>query len=392
MLYLPVRAKNPPESLPAATIILIAINVIVFFLTSDGAQIHEHIVRDHGSLPNEFVWSRTISAIFLHADLFHLIGNMWFLYLFGFAVEGRLKTLKFLIGYFVAGFAGDFLQRAANFSTGELNGIGASGATMGIMGMALFMFPYSLVELFYWFFFKAGIAIWHMRWIAVLYIGLDLVQGFAFMGDEVGHFAHLGGAGAGFLICYLFRPKRDARDVSHAKAIISQTSVLTGLTPDELKKLWHTNPHDYAILAQWYMAEVKESGSVSEECRELVRQKMTHLLDKIPLMDLGTILMGFVGQGLEVSNGALITVGVRLSETGNATQGIKLLEAVLRHEPTEDDAQAAVFRMSLIYENQFFDFKQAAKGYRHVLASFPMGAFAPQAEMRLRALERGGKA
>src|SRR5947209_6003270 len=150
-MLLPYKSKNPPESFPFATIGLIAINLIVYACTTkDGLSIRREVVEQYAVSGEHFTLLRCFTSMFLHGGVLHILGNMWFLYLFGFAVEGRLRSLKFLIVYMAAGFAGDLLHQALlGSSHPERFSLGASGAIMGILGSALYMFPFSKVN-FVW--------------------------------------------------------------------------------------------------------------------------------------------------------------------------------------------------------------------------------------------------
>src|SRR2546423_5337200 len=154
-MLLPLRSKNPPERFPIGTLCLIGINLLVFALTVDDTlHVRAEVLRTAGISLANFNPFSLIAHLFVHANLLHLAGNMWFLYLFGFAAEGRLRTPRFLVVYFAAGFAGSLLHQAM---FGQVNAdsfsYGASGAIMGVMGGALFMFPFSKVDCFFaWYY------------------------------------------------------------------------------------------------------------------------------------------------------------------------------------------------------------------------------------------------
>src|SRR5689334_7360513 len=112
-MFIPYRCKNPPESFPWATCGLIAANVFVYVCTTRvGLVIKEPVVDEYGLKFSNINFRDAFASLFLHANLLHLLGNMWFLQLFGSAVEGRLRWFKFLLTYFLAGFAGDALHLA----------------------------------------------------------------------------------------------------------------------------------------------------------------------------------------------------------------------------------------------------------------------------------------
>jgi membrane associated rhomboid family serine protease len=147
--------------------------------------------------------------MFLHANITHIAGNMWFLWIFGSVVEGRLNTFRFLILYFLAGACGDLLQLAVQSSAGgpEIPSIGASGAIMGVVGAAIYLFPRAPVAMLW----TAGVFLRVFdipMWGAGLYyLGLDVLYG-VLAADNVGHFAHIGGGAGGFLLAFLLRGRR----------------------------------------------------------------------------------------------------------------------------------------------------------------------------------------
>src|SRR5690349_1013449 len=134
-MFVPYRCKNPPESFPWATYGLILANPFVYVCTTEyGLVIKESVLLEYGLTYDSMEPGDAFASLFLHANLMHLLGNMWFLHLFGSAVEGRLKWFKFLLVYFAAGFAGDALQLGIfGPMHPDIPGIGASGAIMGLM-------------------------------------------------------------------------------------------------------------------------------------------------------------------------------------------------------------------------------------------------------------------
>jgi hypothetical protein len=92
--------------------------------------------------------------MFLHGGLFHILGNMWFLYIFGDNIEDRLGHIRYLIFYFLCGIAAGVIHLYTNWGS-ELPTIGASGAISGIMGAYLLLYPrsviYTLIPIFFFF-------------------------------------------------------------------------------------------------------------------------------------------------------------------------------------------------------------------------------------------------
>ena len=81
-----------------------------------------------------------LSSMFLHGGWFHLIGNMWFLWVFGDNIEDAMGSMRFLLFYLVCGFAAAFAQIASNLNS-PIPMVGASGAIGGVMGVYAILYP-----------------------------------------------------------------------------------------------------------------------------------------------------------------------------------------------------------------------------------------------------------
>jgi membrane associated rhomboid family serine protease len=147
-----------------------------------------------------------ITSMFLHANLMHLLGNMWFLYLFGDNVEARMGHLRYLICYLLCGIAGD-MSHFAFFHDSDIPSIGASGAIFGVLGMYFVLFPFNRVKVFYWIFIIIGTvavpAVWVIGSFFVLELLYSHLQTVAGAQSGIGHLAHSGGFIAGALLAML---------------------------------------------------------------------------------------------------------------------------------------------------------------------------------------------
>jgi membrane associated rhomboid family serine protease len=149
--------------------------------------------------------SNLITSMFLHGSWLHLLGNMWFLWIFGNNIEDSMGHLRFVVFYLVCGLAAAFGQIAANPSS-VIPMVGASGAISGVMGAYLILFPrirvYALIFLGF-FFTSVGMPAWVMLgyWFFI-----QLVSGLVSIGAEggVAFWAHAGGFIAGVVLIKLF--------------------------------------------------------------------------------------------------------------------------------------------------------------------------------------------
>lgn len=136
---------------------------------------------------------------FLHGDIMHLLGNMFFLIICGFAVEAAIGHWRFLLFYLLSGVAAGFAQVASDWSsTTPL--VGASGAISGVMAMYLAVFRLKKIEFFYWFFFFVGYFRAPALLILPFYIGKEVYSYYNDTESNVAFVAHAGGFVAGALL------------------------------------------------------------------------------------------------------------------------------------------------------------------------------------------------
>jgi len=222
---IPLKDDNPRYTVPFITILLILINVVVFLyqvsLTRGAGQ---HLVMMYGMVPSRveaafsggnvplgLALEPLITSMFLHSGWLHLIGNMWFLWIFGDNVEDQLGHAGYLLFYMVCGVVAGVTHTIANWGS-SLPAIGASGAIAGVMGAYLIFFPrakvLTLVPLLIFFF--------TVRLPAIVLIGIWFLMQFfsgvgslgADNGGGVAWWAHIGGFSLGVLIALVIRESR----------------------------------------------------------------------------------------------------------------------------------------------------------------------------------------
>jgi membrane associated rhomboid family serine protease len=387
MLF-PIKSKNPPEAKPYVTMALIAINCIAFVLTSKGAFVRQDIIDTYALSMAHATPTTLIASMFLHADVFHLVGNMWFLYLFGFAVEGRLKWFKFTLLYFAAGFAGSGLQLALNVHYPNMPCLGASGAIMGTLGAALVLFPYSYYVFFYWIAWAwRGTVDWRMYWVAAYYLGLDALGLMFNPQGGIAYYAHFGGALAGVAMCYLFRAKRDSIEMSEVKATLDEYGTLEFLRIEELELMSETHPNDTKLAVHWAKRCSEDHRGLSQACAKHFVQLLPVILEKEPLSEVTETVVAVAQKPGALPPSVLLQIAVRNESLGDPRQVVALLGSVLDDPAARgSDKEVALYRMGLIAESKIKNEKQAIACYKNLVASYPFGAFTNQAIERLRAL------
>lgn len=153
----------------------------------------------YGLKATDVSFTTLMSHQFLHGDLGHLLGNMIFLLLCGFAVEAALGHLRFLLFYLVGGVLAGLAQVVTNLGS-DVPLVGASGAISGVMAMYLAVFRLKRIEFFYWIFCFAGYFRAPALMILPLYIGKEVYQYMFVEGSNVAYMAHAGGFVAGAVL------------------------------------------------------------------------------------------------------------------------------------------------------------------------------------------------
>lgn len=156
-------------------------------------------IVSHGLISSDIKIFSVISYQFLHGSVMHLLGNLFFLIVCGFAVEAAIGHWRFLCFYLISGIAGGLLYAVFN-SNVSMPLVGASGAISGTMAMYLALFRLKKIEFFYWFFIFVGYFKAPALLILVFYIGKELFHLFSDTQSNTAFLAHIGGFVAGAIL------------------------------------------------------------------------------------------------------------------------------------------------------------------------------------------------
>src|SRR5476649_536796 len=142
---IPLRDVIPSRTVPYITITIIVLNAIAWlFELSLPDNTRQLFLTVYGVVPGAFRPVTLVTSMFLHASWMHVIGNMWYLWIFGDNVEDRLGHGRFILFYLLCGFVAAIGQIAMD-PTSTLPTIGASGAIAGVMGAYFILYPRSRV-------------------------------------------------------------------------------------------------------------------------------------------------------------------------------------------------------------------------------------------------------
>jgi len=221
---IPIKDIIPRRQTPFITYLLIAVNTFIFFIeVSLPPDVLNSVFYIFGLVPARYThpaWAYFVGLhidnywpfltnIFLHGSWFHLISNMWALWIFGDNVEDRMGHIKYLIFYILCGVFASLTHFIFNANS-TIPAIGASGAISGVMGAYMIMFPTSrIITLIPIFFIPYFIEI-----PAIIYIGFWFISQFIsgtfsiFVGQNAGGiawWAHIGGFIFGVIMHRFFK-------------------------------------------------------------------------------------------------------------------------------------------------------------------------------------------
>jgi len=216
---IPLRDDQPSYSFPFVTLAIIVVNVLVFlFEFSMPARSLNLFIMRHGVVPDRLELIDLVTSMFLHGGWLHLIGNMWFLWIYGDNVEDELGHGKFVLFYLLCGIAAGLVHILVN-PYSNVPTVGASGAIAGVMGAYVVKFPKArIVTLVPIFIFLTTMEIpayvMLLYWFAIQFFsGIGSIGYSNISGGGVAWFAHVGGFVAGAALVFLLgkRQPRFAR-------------------------------------------------------------------------------------------------------------------------------------------------------------------------------------
>ena len=215
---IPLRDTIPSKNYPVVNNSLIAVNVIIYLLELGHGPGIEHFIYLSGLVPARYsvplvaqyfttgqqIFS-LVSFMFLHGGFWHLLGNMWFLYIFGDNVEDRLGPLRYLVFYMLCGMASGFSHFVFNLNSATPV-IGASGAIAGIMGAYFILYPKSriltLIPIFIIPYFIEISAFFFLGfWLVLQFLQAALTSGKT---AGIAWWAHIGGFVFGIILLKIF--------------------------------------------------------------------------------------------------------------------------------------------------------------------------------------------
>jgi membrane associated rhomboid family serine protease len=245
---IPIRDTIRSRNYPIVNVTLIAINVAVFLLQPGNVSELQQFALTYGLVPARYTVDSIsqyfsfgqqvvslFSFMFLHGGFWHLVGNMWFLYIFGDNVEDKLGPIRYLAFYLLCGWASALTHVFFNVHS-QVPIIGASGAIAGVMGAYFILYPRSRVLtlipiIIIPYFIEIPAFFFLAIWFAIQFFGATLSGTIG--GGGIAWWAHVGGFVAGiiFLGLFMYFPRFGASDAVRRSTVKKKTPRLQVIKP-----------------------------------------------------------------------------------------------------------------------------------------------------------------
>jgi membrane associated rhomboid family serine protease len=222
---IPLKDENPGTTFPLVTIGLIAANLIVYLYTLSLPEVAlERFFMGYGLVPAELLGNvprihtaipgalTLVTSMFMHGGLFHLLGNMLYLWIFGNNIEDLLGRVRFLIFYLACGVIAAAAHLILNPNS-TMPMVGASGAIAGVLGAYLITFPRARVLVLVFIVFFITTARIPAFWVLGIWFIMQLmyVSNNGGEGANIAYMAHIGGFLVGMLLIRKMSPYRGWR-------------------------------------------------------------------------------------------------------------------------------------------------------------------------------------
>jgi membrane associated rhomboid family serine protease len=227
----PIRDDQPSYSTPWVNYFIIGLNVLVYVffelpIQFQGGRAFDILIGQFGLIPQHLTQALTgspqysvpatlltiVTSMFLHGDLFHIVGNLWFLWIFGDNIEDYLGHFSYLVFYLLCGIAAALTDIAMDPAS-RVPTIGASGAIAGVMGAYILLYPRArvltlvvLIVFFTFWWIPAWVFLGY--WFLIQFVATSMVASAGHhQTGGVAFAAHVGGFVTGLILIKVF-PQR----------------------------------------------------------------------------------------------------------------------------------------------------------------------------------------
>jgi membrane associated rhomboid family serine protease len=394
-VFFPVGDDNPSGRRPLVTYGLIAVNVLVFVVANGwpfrglGGDLSMSMARDFGLVPSKVAGHpfTFISSMFLHGDIFHILGNMVFLWIAGDNVEEKLGGLPFLGFYVLSGVlaSATYLVYAGASSIVPL--VGASGAIAGALGCYMVFFPRARIRIFYWFYFFVGIFRVEARWFLGFWIAENLFFWLVVRSPHasgVAYAAHAGGFAVGIVTGMAFKGRlRRSGRITRVDRLTGFAGSDEGVVKPEVRVT--SGPASRTDEFVNSRVETRRSG------QDFFGQEEA-IVDLLSSSRIDAALERYVDylrlpHAKPLPSWAQIEIAAEFFRRGDFEEALKAYRRYLAHHPQGVDGAEARFRLGVILARHRHEYFRAREYLIQATLEHPEPAIREHAKAELRRIE-----
>jgi len=207
---IPLKDENPTRNFPFLTLLFIVLNMGVYFYGIN-LPVHPSVLyAEYALIPTQLInnplsaYPTVYTSMFLHSGIWHLGGNMLYLWIFGNNIEDVLGKARFVLFYFVCGTLAALGHIATDLNS-KIPMVGASGAISGVLGGYLILFPFTKIKTFIFLGFFWTIVRIPAILLLLFWVVLQILNSVSPEASGTAWFAHIGGFVAGVLLILPFK-------------------------------------------------------------------------------------------------------------------------------------------------------------------------------------------
>lgn len=406
-MLLPVRIETEIEKLPIFTYLIIGANAAIFLsMRLLPASALEMAYYDYGFIPDRIDALSMLTSLFVHAGWLHIVGNMYFLWLFGRAVEQRLNRVLYVILYFSSGAAGSFLHAGLTpaYMT-DIPCIGASGAISGVLGAYMILYPWEEVYCIYFSFtmrYATSITLSSV-WVLGSWFVLQFANALWFTPETaeatVAFWAHIGGFAFGGLVAAVLKYStafaRMLRRRSVVIALEEYSDLLHKGRADEaeerLKAALKAAPSNALVLGE--LGRVELGRNNHSRARKLLRLSLKKALkQKDDAKAVAAYFALVAAQESPPSNSQRLVIGRRFARLKKYGHALGIMSGAFKPDAEMRGLDMLLYEIAEIFAGPLKDGGRAEAAYSLLRRLFPHSPRSLDAEYQLRKLQAKGRA
>lgn len=415
-MLIPLRSNHSPAGLPFGSMAVMTIQTVAFAFIARNWTLPPDVLSYFTQTAKHIEPSRLAFGFFIPNNVFQLLLSLWFLYLVGFAVEGWVRTPKFLALYLGAGLAGCLAKIAlAETIPQAATLMGPSAGMLGIIAAGIYVLPYTRFDVVDWlglsssrygssppalpgatrldrFWGRRAVrspvrrsleASWPFWGVGLYFIAVDFLLTWMVVPPAC-YFAVAVGFPVGLLLPRVLNQDKEDIDLSDAMAVFTETRDLGLLSPVELHAMHRADPTNTTVLLNWMHKNLLSRWGVAPACLEAFRKNLPSVMANEPPEAVASVFLALNRHEALIESRYQVYLGSLLEKKKHNQMAIDIYEAVRRSvHSAPEDAELALFRLGTVYEKALFNPFGAAPYYRELLERFPLGHLAPEAKARL---------